>query len=160
MTRRNQGNAWMSGAAIATGTVAAVLVWAHMAAGQAPERQIRSVELHKLPLQDIPSLPGIGNTFIQGTFDKPGLYAAYSRMAEGSRFPPHSHPDVRFTVVTSGTMYLGEGEVFDEARLVAYPVGTAAITPANTAHYMFAKDGDVWVLEIGAGPSGATFLKR
>lgn len=128
--------------------------------GQAPEPRIRSVELGKMTLKQIGTLPGISNAFIEGTFDTPGLYAAYGKMAKGSRFPPHSHPDVRLTVVTSGTMYLGEGETFDEAKLVAYSVGMVAITPANVPHFMDAKDNDVTVLEIGSGPSGARFVDK
>ena len=130
------------------------------AGGQAPAPGIQSIELAKLNLKDNPVLPGISSTFIVGAFDKAGLYAAPGRMARGSKFPPHSHPDVRLTIVTSGTMFLGEGETFDEAKLVAYPVGTVAITPAGTPHYMMARDGDVTVLEIGAGPSGATFVEK
>lgn len=131
-----------------------------LAGGQTADPKIRSIELGKLQLGENPLLPGVANAFVLGAFDKPGLYAAHSRMAKGSRFPPHTHPDVRLTVVTSGVMYLGEGETFDEAKLVAYPVGTVAITQPGTPHYMDAKDGDVTLMEIGVGPSGAAFVKK
>jgi quercetin dioxygenase-like cupin family protein len=142
--------------------VGAVFLFAapKIASSQNPDAKIQLIELGKLQLKDNPLLPGVGNTFVLGAFDKPGVYAAHSRMAKGSRFPPHTHPDVRLTVVTSGVMYLGEGDVFDEVRLVAYPVGTVAVTPAGTPHYMYAKEGDVTVMEIGAGPSGAAFVKK
>ena len=146
---------------ISTITVAglALSAWTLVAAQSAGD-QIVKTEFAKLNHQQVPNLPGISNTFITGAFDKSGMYAAHGRMEKGSKFLPHSHPDIRFSVVTSGTMYLGQGETFDESDLVAYPTGTMAITPANTPHYMLAKDGDVTILELGSGPSGTKFTKN
>ncbi len=121
---------------------------------------IEMIELDKLTHTPIPAFPGVASIFIVGAFDRAGLYAAQGEMKQGAVFPPHSHPDMRLSIVTSGTMYLGFGETFDPAKLVAYPVGTMAITPANTPHFMSSLDGDVTVLEIGAGPSGASFFEQ
>ncbi len=128
--------------------------------GQTPPPSVRKVDPATLAMRDVPAFAGVSNGFIEGAFDKSGLYAASSRMMKGSKFPPHSHPDMRLTVVVAGTMYLGEGDTFDESKLVAYPAGTVAVTPANTFHYMYAKDNDVIALEIGSGPSGAAFVKK
>ena len=121
---------------------------------------IEKVEFDTLSHQPIPAFPGVGSASVIGAFDQPGLYAVQGEMKQGATFPPHSHPDTRLSIVTSGTMYLGFGETFDAAKLVAYPVGTMAITPADTPHFMSAPDGDVTVLEIGAGPSGAQFFEQ
>lgn len=141
--------------------VGAALLAAHLggahAAADAPQATIKQIALSELALNDIPAFPGVSAAFIEGAFDKPGLYVAHSKMAEGAVFPPHAHPDVRLTVVTSGVMYLGQGEAFDESKLVAYPVGTVAVTPPGVYHFMAAKDGAATVLEIGSGPSGSSF---
>ncbi|MEM9356805.1 MAG: cupin domain-containing protein [Pseudomonadota bacterium] len=128
-------------------------------AADATQPEIQQIDLSKLTHKQLARFPGVSNAFLLGAFNKPGLYAAHGIMAAGTKFPPHQHPDVRLSIVVSGTMYLGQGETFEEDKLVAYPVGTVAITPANTPHFMFAKDGDVKILEIGAGPSGAKFFE-
>lgn len=122
----------------------------------AQDGEIRRIDAD-LERTAIPGIGGVSSAMLIGAFDAGGLYAASGRLQKGSRFPPHSHPDQRLTVVLSGTMYLGEGETFSEDALVAYPAGTAAITPPGTPHFMSAPDGEVVVLEIGSGPSGATF---
>ena len=127
---------------------------------QSAKDRIQAIDPAGLSHTPIPAFPGVANTFLTGAFNKPGLYAAHGKMSKGAKFPPHSHPDVRLSVVMSGTMYLGEGETFDVSKLVAYPAGTVAITPPNTPHYMYAKDGDVTILEIGSGPSGASFTEK
>ena len=77
----------------------------------AGEDRIQAIDLSELSHKPIPAFPGVGNAFLTGAFNKPGLYAAHGKMSKGAKFPPHSHPDIRLSVVTSGTMYLGEGEV-------------------------------------------------
>ncbi|MEM8792131.1 MAG: cupin domain-containing protein [Pseudomonadota bacterium] len=141
----------------------AILLSITLAAGAAladePAWRITKIEPGTTALQPLPAFPGVSNGFLIGAFDRAGLYAAEGEMAAGSTFPPHTHPDTRLTIVISGTMYLGEGTTADPARLIAYPAGTAAITPGGTPHYMAAQDGDVRVLEIGAGPSGFAFAE-
>ncbi|MEO1722354.1 MAG: cupin domain-containing protein [Pseudomonadota bacterium] len=120
--------------------------------------QIEATELATMELQPLPTFPGVATGFLIGGFDVDGLYAAQATMAQGSVFPPHTHPDDRLTIVLDGVMYLGEGDTAELEDAVAYPAGTAAITPAGIAHFMLAPKGDVRVLEIGAGPSGTAFL--
>lgn len=118
---------------------------------------IGRTDLTALAYRNAPNLPGVAAAAVLRGFDQAGLYVVQGQMAAGSRFPSHRHPDERLTIVTSGIMHLGEGEVFDETKLVAYPVGTLALTPAGTFHYMLALSGAVTMLEIGAGPSGTVF---
>jgi quercetin dioxygenase-like cupin family protein len=104
-----------------------------------------------------PQLPGVSNASGVGNPAQSGLYAVFGRMEKGVRFPPHRHPDERLTTVMHGTMYLGIGTVFEEDKVKAYPVGSVVMTPANTLHYMWAKDGVVIMQEAGSGPSGMVF---
>ena len=142
--------------------LAAALMAAALALPQASFAQedvVRQIDPATLELSPNPVIAGTTGTVIYGSPAEAGLYTAYGVMAEGTRFLAHTHPDARVTVVLSGTMYLGQGESFDEANLVAYPAGTMAITPAGVAHYMYARDGDIAVLEIGSGPSGQSFTE-
>ncbi len=139
---------------------AIVLIATALAAWPAEAEPIGRVMLSDVEEVANPKIEGVSAAFLVGTFDADGLYAAQSTMKAGAIFPPHKHPDQRFTHVLSGTMYLAEGETVDEASLVAYPAGTVALTPPDTWHYMVARDGDFTVLEIGSGPSGTEFSAK
>lgn len=139
--------------------VAAMTLAAAPLAAQDAAEPIEQVAVADLPLSANPRLEGVSAAFLQGAFDAPGVFVAASTMGAGSVFPAHSHPDARVTYVTEGVMYLGTGEAMEEAMLVAYPAGTAAVTPAGTVHWMAAREGAFSVLEIGAGPSETAFVE-
>jgi quercetin dioxygenase-like cupin family protein len=141
-----------------TGTL--VCLAAFLASGIAKAEPIVKMTLSELALIANPKIEGVSAAFVVGAFDADGLYAARSTMAKGAVFPPHRHTDLRLTQVLSGTMYLAEGNVIDDAMLVAYPAGSVALTPPGTWHYMVAKDGDFTVLEIGSGPSETEFAEN
>jgi hypothetical protein len=68
---------------------------------------------------------------------------------------PHWHPDtVRTVLVMSGTFYFAVGEQWDESKLKPYPAGTLYSEPAKTAHYAWAKDGEVILQVTAIGPTG------
>ena len=60
----------------------------------------------------------------------------------------------------AGTVYVGFGENFNEAEVVAIPAGAVYIAPANVPHYLWAKEGDVMYQEAGMGPTGTSFTER
>ena len=70
------------------------------------------------------------------------------------------HPDERSSTVLSGTIYVGFGEIFDEARLVAIPAGAVYVAPANVPHYVWAKDGEAVYQEAGVGPTATTIITQ
>ena len=76
------------------------------------------------------------------------------------RIAPHTHPDERNSTVLSGTLYVGFGAVFDASKVVAVPAGAVYAAPANVAHYVWAKDGDVTYQEVGIGPTATTPFTR
>ena len=135
-------------------TIAAAILAAGAASGQ---EGIEILALDEMGLAAHPSLRGVEGAMVAGAFDAPGFYAANSVMREGAVFPPHAHPDDRLSLVVSGTMHLGTGPMVDPASERAVPAGSAALTPAGTTHYMVAREGDVRILEIGAGPSATNF---
>lgn len=95
-----------------------------------------------------------------GAPDRQGIYAQRVKIAAGNKIAPHTHPDERFSVVLEGTIYVGFGETFDEAKVVAIPTGGMYIAPAGAPHYVWAKDGAAVYQETGFGPTASNFIKR
>jgi quercetin dioxygenase-like cupin family protein len=107
-----------------------------------------------------PSVSGLQMAWVLGTEQKPGAYILRVKLAGGARIPPHTHPDERNTTVLAGVLYVGFGRVFDEAKVVAIPVGAVYVAPADVSHYIWAKDGAVMFQETGVGPTATVFMKR
>jgi len=92
---------------------------------------------------------------------KVGLYVDRIKFAAGTKVMPHWHPDpVRTVLVLSGTLYFAVGDVFDEAKLKAYPAGTFYSEPPGTPHYAWARDGEVILQVTSIGPTGNTPVPR
>lgn len=98
------------------------------------------------------------SVMVVGAADKAGLYQQRVRMPAGARIMPHTHPDERISVVLEGTIYVGFGEKFDEAAVVAVPQGAVYVAPAGVPHFVWAKDGPAMYQEGGMGPTGAKFI--
>ena len=107
-----------------------------------------------------PNIPGLQAAWIVGAEQKPGHYILRVKLSSGTRIPPHTHPDERITTVLAGTVYVGFGENFDDAEVIAIPAGAVYIAPANVPHYVWAKEGDVMYQEAGMGPTGTSFTER
>lgn len=95
-----------------------------------------------------------------GAPDKQGVYAQRVKIPAGNRIAPHTHPDERFSIVLEGTIYVGFGEIFDEAKVVAVPTGGMYIAPAGVPHYVWARDGAAIYQETGFGPTASNFIQR
>ena len=106
------------------------------------------------------NIPGLRVAWVLGAEQKPGPYILRVMLANGTRIPPHTHPDDRNTTVLSGTIYVGFGRTFDESRLVAIPTGAVYVVPANVPHYILAKDGDAMYQEAGVAPTGTVMTAQ
>ncbi len=109
--------------------------------------------------QDVPLVQGMRSANLLGDGNRAELYTSVGEIPAGAVFPGHTHPDDRFTIVVSGTMYFGVGDSLEEVEFIPYPAGSVVHTPAGVPHFMWAKDGGVTVQEVGFGPTGATFLE-
>ena len=105
-----------------------------------------------------PNMSGLQAAWILGAEQKQGSYMLRVKLSSGARIPPHTHPDERNTTVLIGTVYVGFGENFDEAHIIAIPAGAVYVAPANVPHYVWAKEGDVIYQEAGMGPTGTSFV--
>lgn len=106
-----------------------------------------------------PGIPGLRAAWVVGAEKDSGAYLLRVRLDRGAWIPPHTHPDERSSTVLSGTLYVGFGEVADEAGLVAIPAGGVYVAPANVSHYLWAKDGDVVYQESGVGPTATAPIR-
>lgn len=113
-----------------------------------------------IPWLSPPNVSGLEVAWLLGAEQQPAAYILRVKLAAGSKIPPHTHPDERYTTVLTGTIYVGFGETFDEAKVVAIPAGAVYVAPANVYHYVWAKDGDALYQEAGVGPTGTAFIKR
>lgn len=105
-----------------------------------------------------PSNPGLKATWVVGAEQASGLYALRVRLGAGARIAPHTHPDVRYSTVLKGTLYVGFGATMDESAMVAVPAGAVYVAPANQPHYLWARDGVVEYQESGDGPTGTVVI--
>jgi quercetin dioxygenase-like cupin family protein len=105
-------------------------------------------------------VPGVKTAVLSGSLIQPGLYILRVKIAKDAKLMPHTHPDVRYTTVLSGDMHFGFGEAFDASRMKVYPPGAIIAIPANAAHFVWARDGEVIVQDAGIGPTGTAPLKR
>jgi quercetin dioxygenase-like cupin family protein len=105
-----------------------------------------------------PGNPAVQGAWVIGAEQAAGAYLFRVKLASGARLPPHTHPDERNTTVLAGTLLVGFGATFDEARLVAVPTGGVYVAPAGVPHYLWARDGEVVYQEAGAGPTGTVLV--
>ncbi len=107
-------------------------------------------------------LPGAPQrALLYGNPKEAGLYVERVKFPAGAKGMPHWHPDPSRTVlVLSGTFYFGNGEQWDESKLVAYPAGTFYSEPAKAPHFTWAKDGEVIIQITAMGPSGTTPIEQ
>ena len=107
-----------------------------------------------------PNNAAVQGAWVLGAEDKPGPYLLRVKLAAGGKIPPHTHPDERNSTVLSGTLYVGFGGSFDEAKVVAVPAGGVYVAPASMPHYVWAKDGAAVYQEAGVGPTATVLVQR
>ncbi|MEQ1760968.1 MAG: cupin domain-containing protein [Vicinamibacterales bacterium] len=138
-----------------------VLAVTALTLGAALEAQRRAIVLPEDIEFKAPFRPGgpAGAT-LYGDPDKPGLYVTRLKFAPGQQNMPHWHQDERTVVVLAGTYYFAYGEQWDESKLKAYPPGTFLTEPPKTAHFNWAKDGEVILQVTGYGPTSAVSIPQ
>jgi quercetin dioxygenase-like cupin family protein len=78
------------------------------------------------------------------------------RCAEGAKIPPHRHPTDENITVLPGTLLVGMGETFDEAKLQAMNLGNLVSVPNEMGHFAMSK-GETIVQVHGALPFTANW---
>jgi quercetin dioxygenase-like cupin family protein len=131
-------------------------------AGQvcAADKQSQLINEESLQWHAPASIHGLSYAWAPGAEKNPGLCLLRTKLAAGTKIPPHSHPDQRNSTVLSGTLYVGFGRQFDVDKLVAVEQGQIYIIPAGTTHFIMAMDGDVTYQESGIGPTATVIFSK
>ena len=124
----------------------------------ASELSSKPIETEKLNWISPPPIPGLQFTWVTGSEKEKGLYALRVKLDQGTKIPPHTHPDKRLSTVLSGTLYVGFGKMFDKSKLVMITQGNSYIAPAEIPHFIWAKDGAVEYQETGVGPTDTQIM--
>jgi hypothetical protein len=103
---------------------------------------------------------GIKQVVLMGDPSKPGMYVVLGKWEKGKMSRPHTHPNVRYITVVSGTWWLGTGSKFDPASTTPVPAGSFVTHYANQIHYDGAKNEDVILQIVGMGPATSTNAEK
>ena len=103
--------------------------------------------------------PSVRLAVIVGQPSDPGPYTIRVKVPHGIKLMPHKHPEDRVYTVLSGVFYIGVGDVFDAAKLDAYPPGSVIVLPGNTSHFHWAKSSEYITQITAIGPLGIEYLK-
>lgn len=137
------------------------ILFATMSAGAEPlsPKTFGSVRPETLEFKPFPAFPpGAKLVVVVGDPTKPGPYVVRVTVPNGVKMMPHKHPEDRIYTVISGIFYIGLGDTFDPAKLVAYGPGSVVVLPANTAHFHWARSGDYTTQVNGYGPLGLSYI--
>ena len=104
------------------------------------------------------AIPGLQIKWGLGADTQPEPYVMQVKLTAGTTIAPHTHPDARTTAVLEGTLYVAFAETLDVTKAVAIPAGAVYITPANTPHFVLAKDADTVYQEFGSGPTATSAI--
>jgi quercetin dioxygenase-like cupin family protein len=74
--------------------------------------------------------------------------ATLLRLRPDTRLPPHSAPVDRTYLLLSGTVRVGFGKKWDEARMRTLPAGSFWVVPANTSTFEWSEDEAVWQVVV------------
>jgi ketosteroid isomerase-like protein/quercetin dioxygenase-like cupin family protein len=87
-----------------------------------------------------PVLPaGTKLAVVSGDPSQAGPFIIRLQFPSGARIPPHWHPATENVTVLSGTMALGMGETWDDAKLQALSAGSFVSIPAEMRHFALAR---------------------
>jgi quercetin dioxygenase-like cupin family protein len=98
-----------------------------------------------------PFIPGVDMAVLSGDPTKTGIYTVRLKLADGTKIPPHWHPEDENVTVLRGVFLAGMGDKFDDAALQELPPGTFVLMPKQMHHFAKAK-GDTVLQLHGAGP--------
>jgi quercetin dioxygenase-like cupin family protein len=102
--------------------------------------------------------PSVRLAIIVGDPSEAGPYTIRVRVPHGVKLMPHRHPEDRVYTVMSGVFYIGLGDRFDPAKLVAYPPGSVIVLPGNTPHFHWAKSSEYVTQVTAIGPLGIEYV--
>jgi quercetin dioxygenase-like cupin family protein len=126
---------------------------------QPDEDKFHVIRAEDIQWQQFPAFPAAARlAVLVGDPSKPGPYVVRVKLPGGTRMMPHRHPEDRIYTVIAGVFYIGLGEVFDEAKLMAFAPGTIVVLPGGQAHFHCAKSGEYITQVTAIGPLGLDYV--
>lgn len=105
-----------------------------------------------------PSLPpGAKIAVLEGDPTQPGAFTFRLKFPAGYRIPPHFHPVIEHASVVSGALSIGQGDRWDDSKLVRLDAGDFIHMPLGTRHFVVAT-GETVIQLHGTGPWGITYV--
>ena len=87
-----------------------------------------------------------------------GDYTIRLKLPAGYKFSPHWHPLRENVTVITGTLKVGMGDQFDEAKMMSFPAGSFAYLDPDMHHYAMAGD-DTTIIQIhGMSPVKLNYI--
>ena len=106
---------------------------------------------------DTPALPGAKVAIIEGPITEAVPFTFRLKFPANYKIAPHWHPAIERVTVLSGTIHLGVGDTFDQAKATALPAGSISIMEPKMPHFAWTSEETVVQLS-GMGPWGITFV--
>ncbi|HEY7496793.1 MAG TPA: cupin domain-containing protein [Candidatus Tectomicrobia bacterium] len=106
---------------------------------------------------DVASLPGAKLAVIEGPITEAVPFTFRVKFPANSKVAPHWHPATERVTVLSGTLHLGVGDTFDQAKLKALPAGSISIMEPKMHHFAWTSEETIVQLS-GMGPWGITYV--
>ena len=106
---------------------------------------------------DTPVFPGAKIAVIEGPVTEAVPFTFRIKFPANTKVAPHWHPAIERFTVLSGTINLGVGDTFDQAKTKALPAGSISIMEPKMHHFAWTSEETVVQLS-GMGPWGITFV--
>lgn len=104
------------------------------------------------------SLPkGSEVAVLEGDPAKAGSFTLRLKFPANYRIPPHWHPVTEHVTVLSGSLFMGMGDNFDEAKAKEMPAGSFGYMNPKVHHFAFTHDAAEIQLH-GNGPWRITYI--
>ena len=105
-----------------------------------------------------PTLPaGTRLAVVSGDPSQSGPFVVRLQFQSGAKIPPHWHPGAENVTVLSGTMSVGMGDSWDDAKLQTFSTGSYMSIPAEMRHFAAAKTAATLQVH-GNGPFVVNFV--
>ena len=105
-----------------------------------------------------PSLPkGSKIAVVSGDPSQAGPFVVRVQAPAGYKVPPHWHPGDENLTILSGTVALGMGETWDDAKMQTIGAGGYVALPAQTRHYFLSKTASTFQVH-GMGPLVVNYI--
>lgn len=126
---------------------AATFLGAHTGGQQPQHTVVRPRNLQWTPMQ----VPGAELAVVSGDPSKSGEFVLRIKLADGTRVPPHWHPNDEHVTVMRGIFAVGMGILFDETKLEDLQPAVYMHIPKEVRQFALAR-GETVVQIHGLGP--------